>query len=54
VIHNDTQSTKCQICLRMSVVILYDSYDALRDTVYVEESDITDLTIHLFSLSIDG
>jgi hypothetical protein len=39
-------------CLRMSVVILNDSHDALRDTIYVGESDITDVTIHLFSLSI--
>jgi len=36
----------------MSAVILSGSYDALRDTVYVGKLDITDLTIHLLSLSI--
>jgi hypothetical protein len=36
----------------MSVVMLNDSYDALRDRVFVRESDINDSTIHLFSLSI--
>jgi hypothetical protein len=36
----------------MSAVILSGSYDALRGTVYVGKLDVTDLTIHLFSLSI--
>jgi hypothetical protein len=36
----------------MSAVILSGSYDALRDTVYVGNLDITGLTIRLLSLSI--
>jgi hypothetical protein len=36
----------------MSAVILSGSYDALRDKVCVGKLDITDLTIHLLSLSI--
>jgi hypothetical protein len=36
----------------MSAVILSGSYDALTDTVYVGKVDITDLTIHLLSLSV--
>ena len=36
----------------MSAVILSGSYDALRETVYVGKLDITDLTIHLLSLSV--
>jgi hypothetical protein len=36
----------------MSAVVLTGSYDALRDTVYVGKLDITDLAIHLLSLSI--
>jgi len=36
----------------MSAVILSGSHDALRDTVYVGNLDITDLTINLLSLSI--
>jgi len=36
----------------MSAVILSGSYDALRDEVYLGKLDITDLTIHLLSLSI--
>jgi hypothetical protein len=36
----------------MSAIILSVSYDALRDKVYVGKLDITDLTIHLLSLSV--
>jgi hypothetical protein len=36
----------------MSSIFLSVSCDALRDKVYVGKLDITDLTIHLLSLSI--